>query len=102
MNDINRSEARLSFNSRQAAGGGEPSFDTFIRSFISQNLIRLRHLLQAGCQVHGVMAVFGAPRPSEDDALRAGLKPLCENQRISYDVRSELDGRRSAVDLKAV
>ena len=33
---------------------------------------------------------------------RAGLQPLCENQRISYDVRSELDGRRSAVDLKAL
>jgi len=33
---------------------------------------------------------------------RAGLKPLQENQKISYDVRSELDGRRSAVDLKAV
>jgi CspA family cold shock protein len=33
---------------------------------------------------------------------RAGLQPLYENQRLSYDVRSELDGRRSAVDLKAV
>jgi CspA family cold shock protein len=33
---------------------------------------------------------------------RAGLKPLQENQKISYDVRSELDGRRSAVALKAV
>ena len=33
---------------------------------------------------------------------RAGLKPLYENQRLSYDVRSELDGRRSAVDLRAV
>jgi len=33
---------------------------------------------------------------------RAGLAPLHENQRLSYDVRSELDGRRSAVDLKAV
>ena len=33
---------------------------------------------------------------------RAGLKPLQENQRLSFDVRSELDGRRSAVDLKAV
>ena len=33
---------------------------------------------------------------------RAGLKPLYESQRLSYDVRSELDGRRSAVDLKAV
>ena len=33
---------------------------------------------------------------------RAGLKPLYENQRLSYDVRSELDGRRSAVDLKAL
>jgi cold shock protein len=33
---------------------------------------------------------------------RAGLQPLHENQRLSYDVRSELDGRRSAVDLKAV
>jgi cold shock protein len=33
---------------------------------------------------------------------RAGLVSLHENQRLSYDVRSELDGRRSAVDLKAV
>jgi CspA family cold shock protein len=33
---------------------------------------------------------------------RAGLQPLYENQRLSYDVRSELDGRRSAVDLKVV
>jgi CspA family cold shock protein len=33
---------------------------------------------------------------------RAGLKPLQENQRLSYDVRSELDGRRSAVELKAL
>jgi len=33
---------------------------------------------------------------------RAGLKPLYENQRLSYDVRNELDGRRSAVDLKAL
>lgn len=33
---------------------------------------------------------------------RAGLQALHENQRLSYDVRSELDGRRSAVDLKAL
>jgi CspA family cold shock protein len=33
---------------------------------------------------------------------RAGMDSLHENQRLSYDVRSELDGRRSAVDLKAV
>ena len=33
---------------------------------------------------------------------RAGLKPLQENQRLSFDVRSELDGRRSAIALKAV
>ncbi len=33
---------------------------------------------------------------------RAGLDSLNENQRLSYDVRSELDGRRSAVDLKAI
>jgi cold shock protein len=33
---------------------------------------------------------------------RAGLESLRENQRLSYDVRSELDGRRSAVDLKAI
>jgi CspA family cold shock protein len=33
---------------------------------------------------------------------RAGLKPLYENQRLSYDVRNELDGRRSAIDLKAL
>ena len=33
---------------------------------------------------------------------RAGLEALHENQRISYEVRSELDGRRSAVDLRSV
>lgn len=33
---------------------------------------------------------------------RAGLKPLYQNQRLSYDVRSELDGTRSAVGLKAL
>jgi CspA family cold shock protein len=33
---------------------------------------------------------------------RAGLDSLRENQRLSYDVRSELDGRRSAIDLKAI
>ena len=33
---------------------------------------------------------------------RAGFEALHQNQRLSYDVRSELDGRRSAVDLKAV
>ena len=33
---------------------------------------------------------------------RAGLEALYQNQRLSYDVRNELDGRRSAVDLKAV
>jgi cold shock protein len=33
---------------------------------------------------------------------RAGLASLQENQRLSYDVRSELDGRRSAVDLRAI
>jgi CspA family cold shock protein len=33
---------------------------------------------------------------------RAGLASLHENQRLSYDVRSELDGRKSAVDLKAI
>ncbi|HEY6241842.1 MAG TPA: cold-shock protein [Burkholderiales bacterium] len=33
---------------------------------------------------------------------RAGLKLLRENQKLSYDVRSELDGRRSAINLKIV
>ncbi len=33
---------------------------------------------------------------------RAGLEPLHENQRLSYDVRNELDGRRTAIDLKAL
>ena len=33
---------------------------------------------------------------------RAGLQSLQANQKLSYDVRSELDGRRSAVDLKAL
>ncbi len=33
---------------------------------------------------------------------RAGLKPLHQNQRLFYDVRNELNGRRSAVDLKAL
>ena len=32
---------------------------------------------------------------------RAGLNSLHVNQRVSYNVRNELDGRRSAVDLKA-
>ena len=33
---------------------------------------------------------------------RAGLQSLHENQKLSYDVRSELDGRRSAIDLKVL
>jgi cold shock protein len=33
---------------------------------------------------------------------RAGLDSLQQNQRLSYDVRSELDGRRSAIDLKTL
>ncbi len=33
---------------------------------------------------------------------RAGLAPLQQNQRVSYAVRSELDGRLSAIDLKVV
>ena len=33
---------------------------------------------------------------------RAGLAALRENQKLSYDLRSELDGRRSAVELKAL
>ena len=33
---------------------------------------------------------------------RAGLPALREHQKLSYGVRSELDGRRSAVDLKAL
>ena len=58
-----------------------------------------------------VKSGFGFIRPDDGSkdvfvhsgsVKRAGLKPLCENQRLSYDVRSELDGRRSAVDLKAV
>jgi len=58
-----------------------------------------------------VKSGFGFIRPDDGSkdvfvhsgtVKRAGLKPLYENQRLSYDVRSELDGRRSAVDLKAV
>jgi len=33
---------------------------------------------------------------------RAGFESLYANQRLSYEIRSELDGRRSAVDLKAM
>lgn len=33
---------------------------------------------------------------------RAGFEALQQNQKLSYEVRSELDGRRSAVDLKVV
>jgi cold shock protein len=33
---------------------------------------------------------------------RAGLSTLCENQKLSYELRSELDGRKSAVELKAL
>ena len=33
---------------------------------------------------------------------RAGLGALHENQKLSYDLRAELDGRRSAVDLKTL
>jgi cold shock protein len=33
---------------------------------------------------------------------RAGLPALRENQKLSYDLRNELDGRRSAVELKAL
>src|SRR6266849_1384938 len=58
-----------------------------------------------------VKSGFGFIRPDDGSkdlfvhsgtVKRAGLKPLQEHQKISYDVRSELDGRRSAVDLKAV
>jgi len=58
-----------------------------------------------------VKSGFGFIRPDDGSkdvfvhsgaVKRAGLKPLQENQKISYDVRSELDGRRSAVDLKTV
>jgi CspA family cold shock protein len=33
---------------------------------------------------------------------RAGLQPLYPNQKLQYDLRCELDGRRSAVDLRVV
>jgi cold shock protein len=33
---------------------------------------------------------------------RAGLDALRENQKLSYELRSELDGKKSAVDLKAL
>jgi len=33
---------------------------------------------------------------------RAGLATLCANQKLSYELRSELDGRKSAVELKAL
>ena len=33
---------------------------------------------------------------------RAGLKTLQDNQKLSYEVRSELNGTRSAINLKLV
>jgi cold shock protein len=33
---------------------------------------------------------------------RAGLDALRENQKLSYELRSELDGKKSAVELKAL
>ena len=33
---------------------------------------------------------------------RAGFEALQENQRLSFEVHSDLDGRRSAVDLKVL
>jgi CspA family cold shock protein len=33
---------------------------------------------------------------------RAGLDALRENQKLSYELRNELDGKRSAIDLKAL
>jgi cold shock protein len=33
---------------------------------------------------------------------RAGLGALYENQKLSYELRSELDGKKSAVELKAL
>jgi cold shock protein len=33
---------------------------------------------------------------------RAGLPTLSANQKLSYELRSELDGRKSAVELKAL
>jgi CspA family cold shock protein len=33
---------------------------------------------------------------------RAGLGTLVENQKLSYELRSELDGKKSAIDLKAL
>jgi CspA family cold shock protein len=33
---------------------------------------------------------------------RAGLATLSANQKLSYELRSELDGRKSAVELKAL
>ena len=33
---------------------------------------------------------------------RAGLGTLIENQKLSYELRSEIDGKKSAIDLKAL
>ena len=33
---------------------------------------------------------------------RAGLETLHENQKLSYELRSELDGKKSAITLKAL
>jgi len=58
-----------------------------------------------------VKSGFGFIRPDDGSkdvfvhsgaVKRAGLPPLQQNQRVSYAVRSELDGRRSAIDLKVV
>jgi len=54
---------------------------------------------------------FGFIRPDDGSSdvfvhtgavRRAGLDTLLENQRLSYEVRSELDGKKSAVELKAL
>jgi cold shock protein len=54
---------------------------------------------------------FGFIRPDDGSSdvfvhtgavRRAGLDTLLENQRLSYELRSELDGKKSAVELKAL
>jgi CspA family cold shock protein len=54
---------------------------------------------------------FGFIRPDDGSSdifvhsgavRRAGLATLSANQKVSYELRSELDGRKSAVDLKAL
>ncbi len=54
---------------------------------------------------------FGSIRPDDGSrdvfvhgsaVERAGLKKLSENQKLSYQVRNELNGKVSAINLKAL